>query len=385
LYVDHLPALLYLAPNLWDGSRQRAQHLASGLARTRPVVFVEPTAYSFNGTLRRRLTGRRTVPLRGRATRFGERLLVFGPVPSLPFSLHLRGLNRLAHHLSWLQLRRLLRPLGGRELDVVVGWPPALELARQLRPRRLVYDCMDLFPAFPQPGPARATMAALEAELVDAAWAVVVPSRALERRWADRHSRVVRIPNGVELDRFLTGEIRPEPADMAGLPRPRLGYIGTIGRWIDLELLDHLARSRPDWSVVLIGPSDQVHPPPHRPPNLHLLGERAYPEIPAYLAALDALLIPFRLSDLTQAVNPIKLYEYCASGKPIAATPIEEVAVTGDLCHLGQGPDGFMAAAEAALAEAAQPDPVRVAARQALARASAWDRRVAAFSALLDA
>ena len=61
------------------------------------------------------------------------------------------------------------------------------------------------------------------------------------------------------------------------------------------------------------------------------------------------------------------------------------VAVTGDLCHLGQGPDGFMAAAEAALAEAAQPDPVRVAARQALARASAWDRRVAAFSALLDA
>src|SRR5205823_5725822 len=110
-----------------------------------------------------------------------------------------------------------------------------------------------------------------------------------------------------------------------------------------------------------------------------------YPEIPAYLAALDALLIPFRLSDLTQAVNPIKLYEYAASGKPIAATPIEEVAATGDLCHLGQRPDGFLTAAEAALAEAAAPDPARVAARRELAQASSWDRRVAAFSALLDA
>src|SRR5205823_14725005 len=113
-------------------------------------------------------------------------------------------------------------------------------------------------------------------------------------------------------------------------------------------------------------------------------GERPCRDSPAFLAALADLLVPGRLSELTQAVNPIKLYEYCASGKPIAATPIEEVAATGELCHLGQGPGGFLAAAEAALAEATRPDPLRAAARQELARASSWDRRVAAFSALID-
>lgn len=376
--------LLYLAPNRWDGPRQRTQHLASGLARSRPVVFVEPAAYTLPGLFRRRWAGQPSAPLLGRVTRVSDALLVYSPPATVPGNLHLPSLNALVHALAWRGLRRRLPDLAGVGPDVVVGWPPAWELARRLRPRRLIYDCLDLFPSFAT-GRRRRLLAATEDALARAASAVVVTSRDLERRWSGRHRHVVRIPNGVDLDMFTPSATPPAvPPDLAALPRPRLGYIGTVGRWLDLPLLEHVALKRPRCGVAVVGPLEPGIARPAGPPNLRLLGERPYLSLPAYLAGMDVLLIPFRVMDLTAAVNPVKLYEYCATGKPIVATPIEEVVAERSLCHLGEGPESFLRAVDAALSEAERGDPPRTAARQALARASAWERRVAAFASLLD-
>jgi UDP-galactopyranose mutase len=160
--------------------------------------------------------------------------------------------------------------------DVVVAWPPAFELARRLHPRRLIYDCLDLFPSF-EDGLRRRLLTSLEEDLSRAAFAVVVTSRDLERRWSGRHPQVVRIPNGVELSLFGPGASPGAlPPDLAKLPRPRLGYIGTVGRWVDLPLLQHVARHRPGCSIALVGPIDRGIARPLGPPNLVLLGERPY-------------------------------------------------------------------------------------------------------------
>lgn len=376
--------LIYLAPNRWDGPRQRTQHLAAGLARTRPVIFVEPAAYTLPGVLRRRLAGQHSGPLFRRVRRVSDNLLVYSPPPTFPGNLHLRTLNTLVHSLAWRDLRRAVPAIDGSAMDVLVGWPPAFELARRLRPHRLIYDCLDLFPSFDD-GLRGRLLASLEEELSRAAFAVVVTSRDLERRWSTRHPRVVRIPNGVDLSLFGPGAAPAAvPPEIAGLPRPRLGYIGTVGRWVDLPLLEHVARQRPDCSIVLIGPVERGVARPSGPANLLLLGERPYASLPAYLAGMDVLLIPFRLMDLTHAVNPIKLYEYCTTGKPIVATPIDEILAERGLCHIGGGREAFLKAIDAALLEAAQPDPRRAAARRTIALASGWDRRVAAVEALLD-
>jgi glycosyltransferase involved in cell wall biosynthesis len=380
-----LPALVCLAPNRWDGPRQRTQHLAAGLARTRPVVFVEPAAYSLPGILRRQLAGERTGPLLRRVRQVTDNLLVYSPPPTLPGSLHFRSINSLVHSVAWRDLRAAVRTIDSSALDVLVSWPPAFELARHLRPQRLIYDCLDLFPAF-EKGFRRQLLTRLENDLAQAASVVVVTSRDLERRWSGRHRRVVRIPNGVDLTAFGPGAgPMTIPPDIARLPRPRMGYIGTIGPWLDLPLLQHLAQHRPGCSIALIGPVERGIARPSGPANLHLLGERPYSSLPAYLAGMDVLLIPFRLTDLTRAVNPIKLYEYCASGKPIVATPLEEVVAAGGVCYIGEGHGSFLKAVDDALLEADRPDPVRVAARHAIALVSGWDRRVAAFAALLDA
>ncbi len=319
-----------------------------------------------------------------RVTRVSDRLLVYSPPPSVPGNLHLRSLNALVHALAWRELRRAVPVLERGAVDVLVGWPPAFELARRLRPRRLIYDCLDLFPAFAD-GLRHRLLASLEADLVRAASTVVVTSRDLERRWSGRHPRVVRIPNGVDLALF---GCRPGPAavpaDIADLPHPRLGYVGTVGRWVDVSLLEHVARQRPQCSVVVVGPVERGVTRPSGPANLRVLGERPYASLPDYLAAFDVLLIPFRLTGLTHAVNPIKLYEYCTTGKPIVATPIAEVLAERELCHLGETATAFVEAVDDALDESARPDPARAAARRAFALRNGWERRVADFASLLD-
>jgi nucleotide sugar dehydrogenase len=171
--------------------------------------------------------------------------------------------------------------------------------------------------------------------------------------------------------------------DLRESPRPRLGYVGTVGPWLDVSLLTHLARRRPHWSITLIGPVERGLSQLPELDNLRILGERPYASLPQYLAAMDVLLIPLRVSELTHAVNPIKLYEYCATGKPIVATRIAELEGDRHLFHLGDGPEGFLRAVDAALAETVGPDRALATARQDLARASSWDRRVADLEDLL--
>jgi glycosyltransferase involved in cell wall biosynthesis len=300
----------------------------------------------------------------------------------VPGGLDLRAVNRLVQSRAWRQFQFLFPEIASREVDAIVGWPPAVDLATRFQTRTVTYDCLDLYPEFFK-GTRQRTMTTLETELASRATGIVVTSRRLQEQWTKRHRRVALIPNGVDLERFADNSVLPA-RELDLYPQPRLGYIGTVGRWLDLELLAELARLRPSWSVLLVGPLERGVDRVPRRPNLHLLGVRPYASLPAILAGLDVLLIPFKITKLTQAVNPIKLYEYCATGKPIVATPLEEVLAHDGVCLVGDGPTAFLDAVEAALAEAAAVNPSHASARQALARASTWEKRVADLVQFID-
>jgi UDP-galactopyranose mutase len=137
-------------------------------------------------------------------------------------------------------------------------------------------------------------------------------------------------------------------------------------------------------SIILVGPTERgasdVVP---RRSNIHLLGARPYGSLPDLMAELDVLLIPFRVNELTRAVDPIKFYEYCATGKPIAATPIDEVIAHGGLCHVAAG-GLFGGAVDAALEETSSPDTARTLARQTLAMTSTWRARGESLSRFIE-
>jgi len=107
--------------------------------------------------------------------------------------------------------------------------------------------------------------------------------------------------------------------------KPIIGYIGTIAPWVDMRLINTMARSLPNYEFVIIGPLLKQPGLALLNKNMYYLGHRHYSVLPQYLSNFSYCLIPFKMTEMTKGVNPIKLWEYLASGIPILSTPIPEV------------------------------------------------------------
>ena len=149
-----------------------------------------------------------------------------------------------------------------------------------------------------------------------------------------------------------------------------------IDERLDLELIDEVARLRPDWQLVLVGPVVKINPAelPRRD-NIHYLGAKSYDELPAYLAGWDVAIMPFAMNESTRFISPTKTPEYLAGGRPVVSTPIIDVVRSyGDsgLVRIAADAAEFVAATEAALRDAAQPETLRAKADSILGDMS-WD------------
>lgn len=168
---------------------------------------------------------------------------------------------------------------------------------------------------------------------------------------SNRAERSELIPNAVNADVF-SGPAGPRPDDMPDSGGPILGYHGSLyGDWLDWDALRELALSREDSAVVLIG--DARSDLPAMPQNVHFLGLKPQVALRDYVSRFDVGLIPFRLSDTTHAVSPLKVYEYLACGVPVAAPPLRSLEGLDDV-HTSES---LIDAVNAALA-ARRPDPV---------------------------
>jgi len=267
---------------------------------------------------------------------------------------------------------------GSPDLLFMEPGAPLLALL-DLYPRaRAVYRMCDDTAEFPD---TPRSFAAIESEVCRRVDLVVATTRGLARRAADRGARhILHLPNACDPVPFAPGT-RPEPADVAALPRPRAIYAGAIESWFDAGLLAAAARRLPRWSFVIVGPVRGSFPDLHGVANIRLLGPRPYEVLPAYFAAADAALVPFRLTPMTHAIHPIKVYEYLAAGLPVVSTPMQETAAMGAPITLAADTPAFAAALEAA--RAGDGSDAR-AARVAYARRNTWDDRFAALGAALD-
>lgn len=144
---------------------------------------------------------------------------------------------------------------------------------------------------------------------------------------------VLLCPNGVSYQHFAgvcegDGD-QPPPDDllpMLAAGRPIVGYYGALAEWFDYALLGQVAKARPDFSFLLIGPDYDSTLPPDLValPNVYWLDARPYAALPAYLRHFDVAMIPFQLNAITHATSPLKLFEYMAACKPVVITPMQE-------------------------------------------------------------
>jgi len=291
------------------------------------------------------------------------------------------------HHLAavhafntWSLVRAIRRTLaahGWTEPPVLVtGSPPSVGVVGRLGECAAVYFCMDDF--LHLPGVSAWMLEPLERRLLECVDAVVATAESLTRSKAPRNGRAHYLPQGVNDEHFATPQ--PEPADLAAIPRPRIGFAGGVSACCDFGMIRRIAQTYPSASVVLVGP---VTAPLDGMdlPNIHVLGPRPYGVLPAYVQAFDVGLIPYVLNDWTMAVDPLKLLEYLAAGLPVVTTAIPEVLKYGDAVHVAEDLEGFVRLVGAALGED------RAASRErgrAVARRNAWTARADQLLAILD-
>jgi glycosyltransferase involved in cell wall biosynthesis len=208
------------------------------------------------------------------------------------------------------------------------------------------------------------------------------------RKLAETKSRLnpncFLIPNGVELSFFKNGQKNEEaPPDIGKVKKPILGYVGTIGPWLDFDTLISLAKARPDWSIVMIGPvtSSRFSSTMSGVPNLHWLGEKGYHELANYLRLFDVCLIPFTRDAFTANIYPTKFHQYLAMGKPVVSSYLPDLDPFQPWVIFYDGAKEMERAVDQSLREESEE---RATERKKIARENTWDQRVKAMIEIFD-
>jgi uncharacterized SAM-binding protein YcdF (DUF218 family)/glycosyltransferase involved in cell wall biosynthesis len=314
-----------------------------------------------------------------------ENLFVYSPLfLPFPYSRIARWVNR---RLLFRGLRRWMEATGfGRPIVwTFLPTPLARDMIAAVDAQLIIYYCAD---DFSSSSVAARQVTRSEADLLKEADIVFVTSERLRER-AAIHARSVHLfPAGVKFEEFA--RIRADgggpPADVASLAKPIIGYIGGLHQWVDQALLLKVAARWPDASFVLVGPPYCETGALAAAPNVHLLGARPHADVPRYIKSFDVGLIPYRISEYTDSVYPVKLNEYLAMGVPVVATDLPEIrrfnAEHGDLVRIAADAEDFAAAIALSLKPA---DSAQVTRRIDVARNNSWPARIAEMSKVIEA
>jgi len=301
--------LVCLSHLRWNFVFQRPQHLLTRAAKGHKVIYVEEPVYE-------------NVPravMRAHDAEPTLRILT----PVLP-----EGTN--AADAVDLQRMLLDRTLAQHSYDQLILWyytPMALPFSDHIEADVCVYDCMDELSAFKN---APRELIQLERLLMQKADVVFTGGQSIYEAKRRLHRSIHPFPSSIDVNHFHKArKDLAEPADMANIPHPRVGFFGVIDERLDVKLVELAAAAMPDVHFVMIGPVVKIDPADlPRLPNIHWLGGKSYAELPSYLASWDAGWMPFALNESTRYISPTKTPEFLAAGLPVVSTAIVDVVRT---------------------------------------------------------
>jgi glycosyltransferase involved in cell wall biosynthesis len=195
----------------------------------------------------------------------------------------------------------------------------------------------------------------MEPELIAKSDLCVANSTYLANYCKQYNPKSFYVGQGCDLDTF-TGydQTKPSPKDIMYIPNPIIGYVGALQSIrLDMDILRHIARQRPHWSIVLVGPEDGEFEKSdlHNIPNIHFLGSKDPALLPAYISAFDVCINPQIVNQVTIGNYPRKIDEYLAMGKPVVATRTEAMSAFADHVYLGDTKEDYVTLIDNALAE----------------------------------
>jgi len=362
------PVLICFAGDRWDGNPHSRHHLMRRFAGDFEVLFVESLPMrSVSGTDSHELR-RVWSKIRGgvRLRTPQPHLHVLTPPPIPPAGRLGRTLQLAAVRAAIAYARRRLKLTGP-----TITWfsvPIAAPLRGRLRDRGSLFYYQDRYDEFRHVDGQR--LRELIADLAGECDVSIATSEELAADLRGHGGRPTVLGHGVDVARFAGRP--PAPADVAGLERPLVGYVGLLDDYLSFEMIRSTAEMLERGTVAMIGAAN-TNTSSLSHPRIALLGFRPYDTIPAYLAAFDCCILPFQMNRLTAAVDPIKLREYLAAGRPVVSAPLPAVARYDDVIELAADAQTFAAGVLRCLQPGADSDEMR-AKRRARVADESWDR-----------
>jgi glycosyltransferase involved in cell wall biosynthesis len=256
-------------------------------------------------------------------------------------------------------------------------------LVKYISPSLHVYHCIDgmIKPYTLRHGPR------LEEQILKEADAVISTSPELQRAKGKVNPNSFLSTNAADFEHFnkAFSPETPVAPELLNIPRPIIGFYGYLERRFDFSLLGAVARLKPSFSFVLIGPADPDYIPKDifSIPNIHFIQKQPFSRLPEFLKGFDVAMIPYKVDSISNTIYPLKLFEYLSGGKPVVCTSFntEVIDITKGVSYIADTPGDFADAIDLALASNNE-DNFQL--RFEIARQNTWVHKEDEFSKLIE-
>ncbi|WP_020598007.1 glycosyltransferase [Spirosoma panaciterrae] len=387
--MKQFDSIVCISQTSWKGDFQKAVvQLMTELSARHRVLFVD---YLY--TIKDLITGRKEVsnkdllfgdPLTKIDNQGGEDLYVWSP----PIILPINWMDAPAHDrfLQWNinrlvgQLQTVLKKLGMHRPLVINAYNPVIgvPMLGKLNECATLYYCFDEISAAGEWMSKHGTR--FEEAYLRRVDAVVTTSETLRQDKSTVQPQTFCVKNGANFDLFNQARLL---AQQHPPQKPVVGYLGSADNRVNIDIMEHCARTMPDVDFQFIG---EVHEPLLTQRLAHFQNVTFIPphqpaELPPLLAQLSVGIIPFVCNRHTYTIYPLKINEYLAAGLSVVSTPFSILDDFDGVIELADTPEQFAQAIRRALADTS---PQRIQQRVAMAQRNAWPERAREFEAVIQ-
>lgn len=369
--------LIFVSIENWDDVWRRNQFVCGRIARRFPnskILFVG-TARDVSNQVRTGNKADLQAPATWQVPGYPN-IHVTRPLKFLPNTV--AATRRINEKMYRDHARKVARQLGFRRPILWLNPHYAVHMVGKMGEDRVIYDITDDWITLTQSEALTRRIIEQDRELCRVADAVIVCSEKLYELKKDLARNLHLIPNGVDADHYrcVLDDTGPLPEETAAWPRPLYGYTGTIHPdRVDVDMVERMARKLTQGSFALVGPSFLPEADRTRllaTDKVFFTGPVPYERLPQFMRAFDVCMTPHMMTPFTESLNPIKLWEYLAGGKPIVATDVAGFRDFPQFVRIARTEEEFLNALQEARCEPKEKGE----ARRAEARKHSWDARV---------
>lgn len=377
--------IICISTTSWERPWGSRQQIMSRLAKQNRILFIEYQVSLLHFLRYPRLLQDIFSP---HLREINKNIAVYRPLVNLPFRYHIKPINLLNQWFLLLQLKWLIRRLGFSNILLWIFEPTAYFLVGRLNEWVSIYHCIDLFRNEKRNPLRRRCIQDMEERLCRCCDILMVSTQELLEDKRGLNKNVFLIPSAVD-ESFLSFQDKESLGSvgefMKGIPRPRIGFVGTFDERVDYQLLGLISEKFHNSSIVLIGLPEMKSAVRRLSlrNNIYMIGWKDNNVLPAYVNYFDVCICPYIVNDFTKGVSSIKIFEYLALGKPVVTTDLpffRHLHLTG-LIKVVRNKEEFLRGIQEYLTN---DEEVLRKARIDFSKQNTWEERVGRISEILE-